>query len=169
MKNGMHEWLLEKSWWCLPVTHMLLFWPGMAAICLPYDRTLLRAAFFLIWSGRGVVLLLPVLLSVQLLREKWKLALRTTLCSAVALTPTAIIHCWLAKLPCPPDIAKQPLHPVCYLFFWLGGAAAACLAVAGMLQLLRGRLKPIWLTILFAGAVLPPFLWLVWKMSGVYR
>ena len=169
MKHGMPEWLLEKSWWILPVAHMLLFWPGMAAICLPCDRTLLRTAFFLIWSGRAVVLFLPVALSVQLLREKWKFALQTTLGSAVALTPTAIVHCWLARLPCPPDIAKHPLHPVCDVLFWLAGAAAACLAVAGMLQLLRGRRKPMWLTFLFSAAVLPPFLWLVWKMSGAYR
>lgn len=169
MKSPFLGWLFRESWWLLPVAHMALFWTGTAvSLLMPHGRTCHLAEFCLIWLGKGVVLLFPALLSVQLLREKWKLALRTVLCFAILLTPTAVWQCFLAGLPCPPGMAKLPLHPVCYALFWLGGASAACLALAGMVQLLRRRWKPMWVTILFSAMTLPPFLWLVWKLSGAY-
>ena len=157
--------------WLLPLLHMLLLGGGMASIELIAMRVHFRMLFFLafclIWGSKGVALLLPVQLAILLFRERWRLALRLTLCSAIVLTPSAFYFRWVSRLPCPPDIAKRPVAVFVYVFFWLGMAALACLPLVGGIQLLRQRWKPALVTALISAVALPPFAWLIWKMSGL--
>lgn len=69
----------------------------------------------------------------------------------------------VSAFPCKALLASCLLH-----VFWLGGAAAACLGGAGLVQLLRRRWNALWVTLLFSAMTWPPFLWLVWKLSGAY-
>ncbi len=104
----------------LPILHMALFWGGMAVFFLSTTDILgkvpHRVLFFLFWSGLAVSLLLPVLVAVQLLRKQWRLALLTTLCSAVVMAPAVGFLYWSSTLPCPPDLAKRPVSPILQTF-----------------------------------------------------
>lgn len=163
------RWALE-SWWGVPV--LVLGWMAvgegafwLGSLC-SVGKELRVVAFCLLWFGRAAAFLLPMLVAWHLLRERWRLAVQTTLFSAVLLIPMGFYFHWLSWLPCPPDMARQPLGLHVYVFLGVGMAALGCLPLAGLVHLIRGRWRALLATGLFCAAVVPPFAWLVVKMAG---
>lgn len=165
--------LLWRSWWLLPVLHMVLFWCGVG-ITLgmslgAYRREWFVIAFGLFWSGRAVSLLLPVLVAVQLIRKQWRTAWATTWFSAAALALTACFEWWASKLPTPPHQTGGSLYDaVITVFFVLGVMSAAFLALVSIVQLSRRQRSQARTAALCPAVVLPPFLLLLCLMTETW-
>ena len=92
------------SWWRAPVLHVVVFLACFPGSWLPYWldslgqkhhweflqflANLMALAWY--WALLGTLVLLPGVVAVQLVRKQWKTAVKSTLCSVLALVPIAV-------------------------------------------------------------------------------
>ena len=95
---------LFESWWRAPVLHVAVFLVWFPGIWIPYWldslgqkhhweflpflANLVALAWY--WALLDTLVLLPVAVVVQLVRKQWKTAVKSTLCSVLALVPIAV-------------------------------------------------------------------------------